>query len=392
MTEPVVIVGAGIAGATTALALRTGGFVGPVTVVGAEPRLPYRRPVVSKDVLLGTIEFEKALVKPESRWREADIDIRTGVTVTGGDIDERTVVLSDGTRLDYGSLVLATGARARTLPGVALGPRIVALRDYADAEGLRAALGGAGSLIVVGAGLIGAEVASAARTLGKDVTVLEAQSGPLSRVVPADVSDHLARVQRDAGIDLRVNVRPVAIRAAAEEVSVDLDDGARLHADLIVIAVGSIPDTALAQALALRVDDGILVDERYRTSAPDVYAVGDCARLPQPLDGGAYRAENWSAAQDQGTALAQVLLGGSPMPTVPWGWSNQFGAVVQFAGWPMAGDDLEVDGSMRSAQSAFLARCTRSGALSAAVGVGRPREIRAVRTELAGRIEGVGVR
>lgn len=386
-TDGVVIVGTGVAGATAALALRSGGYDGAVTLLGREPHLPYRRPTLSKDVLLTGMPVEKALIKPAAHWDDIGVGVRTGVTVTSGDTGTRTLELSDGAEVAYGSLVLATGGAARRLPGLPPSPRVRYLRDFADATALRDELGRAGSVVVLGAGLIGSEVASAAASLGARVTVVEPAPLPLIRVVPPSIGERLAGLQRSAGVELLLGVRPGEITVDPDQVSVGLPGGAALVADLLVVAVGSSPDTGLAERLALRVDDGILVDERYRTSADGVYAIGDCARLPHPLEGGTYRAENWSAAQDQGTALAQVLLGGTPAPTVPWGWSNQFGAVLQFAGWPAAEDELEVDGPMDAASNdPFFARCHRAGSLAGAVAMGRPKELRAVRGELSERI------
>lgn len=386
MTNSVVIVGTGVAGATAALALRTGGYDGDITLIGREPYLPYRRPTLSKDVLLAGMEVEKALIKPGTHWDEIGVTVRTGVTVTGGDTAAHTLELSDGTVLGYDSLVLATGGAARHLPGLEPGPRVRYLRDFADAVGLRDELGRSRNVIVLGAGLIGSEVASAAAKLGASVTVVEPAQLPLARVVPPSIGERLGALQRGAGVDLRLGVRPGAVTVEPDHVAVALPDGA-LVADLLVVAVGTAPDTGLAERLALQVDDGILVDERYRASAEDVYAIGDCARVPHPLEGGTYRAENWSAAQDQGTAVAQVLLGGAPAPTVPWGWSNQFGAVLQFAGWPAADDALEVDGTVEATDGGtFVARCSRDGLLVGAVAMGRPKELRAVRGELSDKI------
>lgn len=386
-TDSVVIVGTGVAGATAALALRSGGFDGDVTLIGRDPQLPYRRPTLSKDVLLTGMPVEKALLKPAAHWDDIGVTVRTGVSVTGGETEARTLELSDGAALTYGSLVLATGGVARELPGLPPAPRVKYLRDFADATALRGELGRAGSVIVLGAGLIGSEVASAAAKLGATVTVVEPAPLPLVRVVPPSIGQRLAGLQRDAGVDLLLGVLPGEITVDPDQVSVALPGGGAIVADLLVVAVGSSPDTGLAERLALRVDDGILVDEQYRTSAEGVYAVGDCARVPHPLEGGTYRAENWSAAQDQGTALAQVLLGGTPAPTVPWGWSNQFGAVLQFAGWPAADDELEVDGPMDAASGdPFFARCHRGGALAGAVAMGRPKELRAIRGELSEQI------
>ncbi len=386
-TDGVVIVGTGVAGATAALALRTGGYDGNVTLLGRDPHLPYRRPTLSKDVLLTGMPVEKALLKPATHWEDLGVEVHTGTAVTGGDTGARTLELSDGAVLTYDSLVLATGGTARELSGVPPAPRVRYLRDFADAVALRDELGRAGSVVVLGAGLIGSEVASAAAKLGAKVTVVEPAPLPLARVVPPSIGRRLAALQRDAGIDLLLGVRPGEVTVDTDQVSVSLEGGAALVADLLVVAVGSTANTGLAERLALRVDDGILVDEQYRTSAEGVYAVGDCARVPNPLDGGTYRAENWSAAQDQGTAVAQVLLGGAPAPTVPWGWSNQFGAVLQFAGWPAAEDDLEVDGVMDAASGdPFFARCNRGGSLAGAVAMGRPKDLRAVRGELSEQI------
>ncbi|GAA4389089.1 NAD(P)/FAD-dependent oxidoreductase [Tsukamurella soli] len=383
MTAGVVIVGTGVAGAGAALALRAQGYDGGVTVIGREPHLPYRRPALSKEMLTAGLPIEKAFLRSDAVWTEKDVVLRTSVTVDGGDTGARVLDLSDGSTLAYESLLLATGSSSRHLPGLAPGDRVAYLRDHDDAVALRERLTGAKAVTVIGSGLIGSEIASAAEKLGVATTIVEAAPLPLARVVPPVIGERLARLQRDHGVELLLGHAPDAVTPDADGVTVAVG-GREIRSDLLVVAVGTVPDTALAERLGAQVDNGIVVDSRFRTSVPGVFAAGDAASLPHPLLDGHYRAENWNAAQDQGTAAAKAILGDSPAASVPWGWSNQFGVLIQFAGWPSADCDIEVEGSIDDGK--FVARCSRGGELVGAVAMDSPRELTAARGLLTARL------
>ncbi|MDF0530003.1 FAD-dependent oxidoreductase [Tsukamurella sp. 8F] len=383
MTAGVVIVGTGVAGAGAALALRKEGYRGGITVVGREPLLPYRRPVLSKEILTAAMPIEKALIKPDAHWAEQDVTLRTGVTVDGGDPAAHTVALSDGTTLEYDTLLLTTGSRSRHLPDLPPGDRVAYLRDHEDAVALRDRLAGSDAVTILGSGLIGSEIASAAEALGVQATIVEAAALPLARVVPPVLGERLAKLQRDHGVDLLLGRAPDDVVVDTDGVTVTVGDRS-LRSDLLVVAVGTVPDTVLAEKLGAATDNGIVVDDRFRTDLPDVYAAGDAASLPHPLFGGQYRAENWTAAQDQGGAAAKAILGGLPAPTVPWGWSKQFGVLVQFAGWPSSDCEIDIAGSVDEGK--FVARCMRGGELVGAVALDDARGLTAARQELGARV------
>ncbi|HEY3478947.1 MAG TPA: FAD-dependent oxidoreductase, partial [Streptomyces sp.] len=270
MPEPIVIVGTGVAGATAALTLRAEGYDGDLVMIGDEPELPYRRPPLSKEVLTGAQSPARTLLRPAGSWAERGIEVRTGTEVTALDPARRTVTLDDGTRLPYHRLLLATGGRARGLPGTRGLPGVHQLRTLADARRLRAALTGGGPVLVVGGGLIGLEVAAAARGAGCEVTVAETAARPLRRVLPPRIADAVTALHRSRGVDVRTGVRLVRFAAAGDTVVARDDRGAALVARTVLVAVGMAPRSALAERAGLAVDDGIVVDAYCATSAPGV--------------------------------------------------------------------------------------------------------------------------
>lgn len=373
----VVIAGTGVAGATAAQTLRADGFTGPIVLVGNENDEPYRRPTLSKDVLSGRTDIERARLKPATFWADKGIDLRTGTTITSVDPNTRALSLCDGTTLRYDALLLATGGRARRLPGTR-SSRVHYLRHHADVPALRESLSPGSSLLVIGGGLIGSEVASTARGLGCDVTVLEAQDRPLSRLLPEPVGAAVAGLHRGAGIDLHTGVDLTDVQANEHGVSVTASDGRTWQADTAVVAIGMIPNTELADRTDIEVDNGILVDELLRTSVDRVFAAGDVANTPNLVLGGRCRGEHWNVAQEHGVAAAKSILGtGMPYDAVPWSWSNQFDRNIQVAGWPAADDELLVRGSIDDYD--FTAICRRSGRIVGGVTIGRPKDTRALR-------------
>ncbi|MFC8044003.1 NAD(P)/FAD-dependent oxidoreductase [Nocardia sp. NPDC057353] len=377
-TGRVVIAGTGIAGATAAETLRKRGFAGEIVLLGADPAPPYRRPMVSKELLAASFPAEKALLRPATAWPELRIDLRTGVRVEAIDPDAARVALDDGTELGYDALLLATGGRPRTL-GVPI-PGAFTLRDRHDAVALRDVLARPGvEVAVVGGGLIGTEVAASAQAGGARVTILEAGPRLLDRVFPPPVSAALEQVHRARGVAVHTGVAVTGADTVSGCTRLCSADGREWIADAVVVAVGMTPNDEQARAAGLRVEDGIVVDEFCRTSVPGVYAAGDVARFPDPVHVGHVRVEHWNHAQSHGAAAAAAILGeAAPYREVPWCWTTQYGRTVQAAGRPGAGAELIVDGDPGA--DAFLALTLAGDRLVGAVAAGRPRELRAART------------
>lgn len=315
----ILVIGAGECGIRAAFALRERGHGGPITLVGAEASLPYERPPLSK----GT-GWEPKLIRAESAYREAAIELRLDTRADALDTAAKRVELSDGTRLDYDRLLLATGARARLFPGM---DGCLTLRTDADARRIVQRFSKGTRVGIVGGGFIGLELAATARLAGADVTVVEAAPRLMARAVPADIAAVVEARHRREGIDVRTGT---SVRAASAT-TITLGDGTELDVDLVVAGVGSLPETGLAEAAGLAVDDGIVVDGAFRTSAPNVFAAGDCCRFP--WRGRQVRLESWRAAQDQGDHVAMAMLGESPdYVGVPWFWSDQYDLTLQVAG------------------------------------------------------------
>jgi 3-phenylpropionate/trans-cinnamate dioxygenase ferredoxin reductase subunit len=321
----IVIAGAGECGTRAAFALREEGWDGRIILVGAELAPPYERPPLSK-----TWEF-KPLCDDGMLW-EADITLLCGVEATGLDTAAHVLELAGGRRLEYRSLLLATGARARRLPFG--GARVHVLRTCADAAALRERLAPGTRVAVIGGGFIGLELAGSAAALGCMVTVIELGPRLMGRAVPARIAATMARRHIAAGIDIRCGIGVTGLARVDSGVAIALADGERIEADVVVAGVGAVPETSLATAAGIQAGDGILVDARFATSAPDVFAAGDCCRYPHPLyDGRPLRLESWRAAQEHGAAAARAILGATePYARVPWFWSDQHDLTLQVAG------------------------------------------------------------
>ncbi|WP_372022064.1 FAD-dependent oxidoreductase (plasmid) [Tistrella mobilis] len=334
--SPIVIIGGGQAGGAAALALRRHGATGPITLIGREPLPPYERPALSKGLLLGETAFEKLVVLPETVAAEQAITLRLGTTVTAIDRAAQTVTTDAGEVLPYGTLILATGGRARELQGLAPDGRdIFAIRTAADAEGIRERMGHARSLLVIGGGWLGLEVAASARKTGLDVTLVEAGPRLCGRVLPPAVSAILADLHTRRGVDLRLGDAPVSLTAAEGGVSAHLASGAVLAADMAVVAVGLTVEDDLARAAGLATADGILTDAAGRTEDPAIFAIGDVARTPHPAIGTAARLESWQMANLQAEAAARAILNlAVPPAETPWFWSDQYDLNLQILGLP----------------------------------------------------------
>lgn len=371
-----VIVGAGVAGATAALTLRDEGFGGRIVLVGDEPDEPYRSPPLSKDVLRATMPEEKLFLRPSQTWQQKNIELLTATSATDLDVVDSVVSLGDGTRIGYDRLLMATGGEARNLPMSSSGAHT--LRTLGDARKLRAALRPDRHVLVVGAGLIGSEVAASARALGCSVTMLEEAPAPMARVLPTRIGHVFAELHRAQGVGLHTRIDLERLEHDGNGYAATSADGRRWHADVVVVATGLRPRTELAVKAGIAVEDGILTDEYLSASVPNVFAAGDVARRPNLTLGGCERVEHWQNAQEQGAAAARNMLGRrTPFVRVPWSWSDQYGVNLQMCGWPSNTDDMTVRGDPDGLD--FTALFHREGRLVGAIGAGRPAEIRALR-------------
>lgn len=329
----IVIVGAGECGARAAFALREKGFGGRITLAGEETVLAYERPPLSKDALL--FGHAPKFVAEQAAYREAGITVLAGLPVTAIERREKMVVLKDGTQLAYDRLLLATGSRPRPFPGVPGGlQRIKTLRTHADAVAIRAHLEPGRRLAIVGGGFIGLELAATARRLGVAVTLVEGLPRILSRGVPEAIAEAVSSRHLSEGVDLLCNARIDTIEDTGDAARITLVGGRLIEADLIVAGIGAIPNTELAAAAGLAIDNGVAVDDTLRTSDPDIYAAGDCCSFPLKHYGGRrVRLEAWRNAQEQGALAAANMLGaGETVSAVPWFWSDQYDLTLQIAG------------------------------------------------------------
>lgn len=333
MRAGMVIVGAGECGGRAALALRELGFDGLVTLVGDEPHLPYERPPLSKEAMTGEAPAIKAIASDEL-LAERSIRHIHSVQVVAIDRATHEVRLSDGSSLPYEKLLLATGSTPRRLPMPGLGARCVYLRTFNDALAIRAHLRAGNRVAIIGGGFIGLELAAAARKLGADVTVIEAQPRILMRGVPAEIAAIIHQAHEAEGVRVLTGQGIATIADDGAEVRITLADAREVVADLAVIGIGAVPVTALAAEAGLTIDNGIAVDAGLRTSDPDIFAAGDCCSFPLAVYGGRrVRLEAWRNAQEQGALAARNMLGaGEAHIAVPWFWSDQYGLTLQIAG------------------------------------------------------------
>lgn len=318
-----VIVGAGECGVRAAFTLREEGYEGTVTLVGEEPHLPYERPPLSKNAPPAV-----KLIAEETRYRDLSIDLLRGTRGERIDRKNRRLVLADGRTLDYDRLLIATGARARRFPGM---EKARTLRGVDDADAILSAIDAGTKLVIIGGGFVGLELAATARGLGAVVAVVEAADRLMARAVPAEIAAMFEDRHRQEGVRLRLGAKVEAL----EEHAVELADGSRIEADIIVAGIGAEPITGLAADAGLAVDNGIVVDGCLRTADPSIFAAGDCCSFP--YRGAPVRLESWRCAQDQGAHAARAMLGcGDSFGRVPWFWSDQYDLGLQVAGLALA--------------------------------------------------------
>lgn len=343
-----VVVGASYAGVGVVAAAREAGFSGRIALVGDEAELPYQRPPLSKGFLLGKAGANLPL-KAASFYEEAGIELIAGRRAVALDRQARRVLLDDGSALHFGTLALTTGARAAALrcPGAEL-DGVVSLRSLDDAQALSGRLGAAGSIVIIGGGFIGLEAASAAIALGKQVTVVEAGPRLIGHAVAPEISAYLHSVHAGHGVTIRLASKVERIEGQdGKATAVLCDDGTRLACDLVLSAVGAVPNTELAAAAGLAVDDGIVVDDLCRTSDPAIFAAGDCTNHPSFFAGRRLRLSSVQNAHDQGRTAGSVIAGRpEPYRAVPWFWSDQYDVKLQMVGLANGGGPAILRGSI----------------------------------------------
>jgi len=351
-TDTMVIVGASLAGAKTAQALREDGWDGPIELVGAEHDLPYERPALSKGFLQGKEERDKLFVHESGAWYvENQVGLRLGRTAVAVDRESHTVRLDDGTDLPYGKLLLATGSTPRRLD-VSGGDakNLCYFRTLEDSQRTRDQLIPGSRLTIVGAGWIGLEVAAAAREKDVEVTVLEALEQPLLRVLGPEVGARFAALHREHDVDLRlgVGVESFALQdvdGVEQATRVRLADGTEIEADHILVAVGAAPNTGLAEAAGLEVANGVVVDATLRTSDPDVFAAGDVASAWHPFYEESIRVEHWANALNQPKIAAASMMGVTDLKydRLPYFFTDQYDLGMEYVGYiPASGYDQVV--------------------------------------------------
>jgi 3-phenylpropionate/trans-cinnamate dioxygenase ferredoxin reductase component len=377
--ERVVIVGAGHAGFQLAASLRQGGFDGAIVLLGDEPVLPYQRPPLSKDYLDGKIGLDLLLMRPEAFYRDHRIDYLPGTRVAEIDRAGRQLRLASGEKLGYDHLVLATGARNRVppLPGIEL-DGVCYLRNLAETDELRQRLAAAEHIVVIGAGFIGLEFAAVARSKGKPVRILELTDRVMGRVVCPVTSEFFATAHRHSGVEFSFGVQ--AVRIAGEATGpftgrvdhIELADGDRLKADLVLVSIGVVPNGELAAAAGLAVANGIVVDAQLATADPAISAIGDCCAFPSVhAQGNMTRLEAVQNAADHARCVADRILGKPhPYTALPWFWSEQGPLRLQIAGLTAGHDHTVLRGSVETGE--FSVFCYRAGELLGIESVNRP--------------------
>lgn len=349
----IVIVGASLAGAATARALRDAGYAGGLTVVGDEPHAPYDRPPLSKSFLFGDVdEADLALVDAAE---ELDVAWRIGARAVALEATTRTLVLDDGAQLRPDGIVLATGASALRLPGTEGLEGIHVLRTLDDALALRGALAGARRAVVIGSGFIGCEVAATARRLGIDVTLVGLEETPLAVALGPEMGAAVGALHGDNGVVFE-QAMVAGFEGEGRVRAVVLADGRRREADVVVVGIGARPAVGWLEGSGLTVDDGVVCDGRGATGTSGIVAVGDCARWHDERRGHPHRHEHWTSATEQAAVAAATLLGAEPARGLraPYFWSDLFDTRLQVAGWPDEADRVTIEeGSLQ--ERSFLA-------------------------------------
>jgi len=396
----IVIVGASLAGARAAHSVRAAGHDGPLTLIGAEPHLPYDRPPLSKEFLTGDQDPGTLALDPDGAYDDLDVEVMLSTHAVGLDADARVVMVApaaggNAETVPFDGLVIATGAAARPLPGVGNMAGVHTLRTLDDSMAIREGLIAGARVAVVGGGFIGSEVAASAAARGCEVTVIEAAPAPLVRGLGAEMGTRVGALHGHNGVELRLGVGVDGVLGTDQVEAVAMADGSRIPADLVVVGIGVVPNTAWLEGSGLQVDNGVVCDATLCCGPPGVYAVGDVARAPNgwlsPWHGDRpIRVEHWTAAVEHGMAVGRNLVApaeAQPYNSVPFVWSDQYDARIQIAGHPDADDDVEVlvglaaddpdTGGPDSGRS-FLAGYRRNGPAERGHGARRDQAVRAI--------------
>src|SRR6056297_1045150 len=341
----VVVIGAGQAGASLVTRLRAQGFDGAITLIGDEPVPPYQRPPLSKKYLLGEMALERLYLRPGAAYAEAGIELRTGTQATAIDRAAREVVMGDE-RLGYDMLVLATGSRPRRLPAAIGGDLqgVHVVRTLADVDAMVPGVGPGARVLIVGGGYIGLEAAAVAASRGMQVTLVEMADRILQRVAAPETSDYFRALHARHGVDIREGVGLERLTGEGQVQAALLSDGTELDVDMVIVGVGIVPDTALAEDAGLATDNGIAVDAQGRTSDPAIWAAGDCASFP--YGDGRLRLESVPNAIDMAECVADNIMGkAQDYVPKPWFWSDQYDVKLQIAGLGTGHDRIVTRGA-----------------------------------------------
>jgi 3-phenylpropionate/trans-cinnamate dioxygenase ferredoxin reductase subunit len=375
MSETTIIVGAGHAAGQTAISLRHDGYAGKIVIVGEENYPPYQRPPLSKKFLSGELPLERLFLRKQKFYAEHDVELRLNTRVEEIDRAGQRVRCDDGTTIDYTRVVIATGSHARELnmPGVGL-DGVYYLRTIDDVLGMQERFQAGASIVIIGAGYIGLEVAAVAATAGLKVTVIEMADRVLARVVAPEVSEFFERVHREAGVDIRTGCRPGGELVGDGEVrAAKTADGETIPAELILVGIGIEPTVELAAAAGLACDNGIVVDEFCCTADPLVLAVGDCTNHPNGLLGRRLRLESVHNAQEQAKTAAATICGTpKPYSQIPWFWSDQYDLKLQIVGLSGNHDRVVIRGEPED--RSFAAFYMHGDLITAVDAVNSPRE------------------
>lgn len=375
MSKSVIIVGASHAAAQTSVSLRQAGWEGDITVIGDEAVLPYHRPPLSKDFLSGQKTIEDILIRPAQSYETANIFMRLGVRIGSIDREGKTVVTEEGEALSYDKLVLTTGARIRRLPvpGEDL-DNVFYLRDTADVLAIKKKAETAKTVVIIGGGYIGLETAASLRKQGLEVTVLEAMPRILQRVTAPALSKFYKRVHTEEGVNILEDVIAAEIQTDGEGLRVLTACHKELPADMVIIGIGVIANTELAEAAGLAIGNGIEVNEFCQTSDPDIYAAGDVTWHYNPIYGTHIRLESVPNATEQGKVVAAHITGNpKPYNSLPWFWSDQFDLKLQIAGLSTGYDDVIIRGDIEGSRS-FAAYYFKGDKFIAVDAVNAPRD------------------